>query len=117
MQLVLQFVPDEDDPWGIVASYRDRLAPGSQLVVSHPTTADRPAGLVAVDQIAHAAGQRATIRSREDIARLFTGLHLAEPGLVWVPQWRPDQPCALDDQPYRSGTLAAVAGVSARRIV
>jgi hypothetical protein len=35
-----------------------------------------------------------TLRTREQVARFFTGLDLVEPGLVQVHQWRPDP----DDQ-------------------
>ncbi|HME68232.1 MAG TPA: SAM-dependent methyltransferase [Streptosporangiaceae bacterium] len=31
-----------------------------------------------------------TLRTREQVARFFTGLDLVEPGLVQVHQWRPD---------------------------
>jgi hypothetical protein len=31
----LHFVPDEADPWGIIAQYRDRLCPGSYLTITH----------------------------------------------------------------------------------
>ena len=34
---VTQFVPDEDDPWSLVASHMAPLAPGSCLAVSAPT--------------------------------------------------------------------------------
>ena len=108
MLSVLHLVTDEDDPASIVASYRDRLAAGSHLIISHPTTEARHAGLTTIDQLTRDAGPPSTLRSRADIARLLTGLDLAEPGLVWVPQWRPDRPCDLDDQPHRSGMLAAV---------
>ena len=33
---VLQFIPDDEDPWKIVTTLLDALAPGSFLVVSHP---------------------------------------------------------------------------------
>jgi hypothetical protein len=31
------------------------------------------------------------MRSREEVMRLFDGFDLVDPGLVYVPQWRPDQ--------------------------
>ena len=31
-----------------------------------------------------------TLRTREQVARFFTGLELVDPGLVQVHQWRPD---------------------------
>src|SRR6185437_3869173 len=34
---ILHFVPDQDNPGGIVAGYRAALAPGSYLVISHAT--------------------------------------------------------------------------------
>jgi len=30
------------------------------------------------------------LRTRDEVARFFTGLDLVEPGLVQVHQWRPD---------------------------
>jgi len=33
-----------------------------------------------------------TMRSRDEITRLCDGFTLTEPGLVWIPQWRPDAP-------------------------
>src|ERR1700733_2726499 len=33
---VLHLIPDEDDPWGIVASFMDAVPSGSYLVVTHP---------------------------------------------------------------------------------
>jgi hypothetical protein len=38
MTLVLHFVPPDDDPYGLVATYRDALCPGSFLVLSHVWT-------------------------------------------------------------------------------
>src|SRR5256886_2783009 len=37
MLCVLPFVADEDDPWAVVAGFRDRVAAGSYLVISHFT--------------------------------------------------------------------------------
>jgi SAM-dependent methyltransferase len=39
---VLHFVPDQDDPWRIVATLRDALAPGSYLVLCHACRDARP---------------------------------------------------------------------------
>jgi hypothetical protein len=39
---VIHFVPDADDPWGVVASYREKLAPGSYLAMSHFTPDGMP---------------------------------------------------------------------------
>ena len=105
MLSVLHLIPD--DPSSIVAAYRDRVAAGSYLIVSHPTSEARPPDLAALDQLTRDAGPPPTYRSRDDIAHLLAGLDVADPGLVWVPQWRPTGPGDLDEQPHRSGVLAA----------
>jgi hypothetical protein len=48
-------------------------------------------------------------RSRADIARFFEGFGLVEPGLVYVPLWRPDGPHdLLVDEPERCLGYAGV---------
>jgi hypothetical protein len=47
-----------------------------------------------------------TLRTRDQVARFFTGLELVPPGLVQVHQWRPDPE---DDAP--EGTVSAHGGV------
>src|SRR3954462_10947171 len=42
MVAVLHFLSDEDDPFGAVARMRDRLPPGSFLVLSHASAGGRP---------------------------------------------------------------------------
>ncbi|MGH3679798.1 MAG: SAM-dependent methyltransferase [Natronosporangium sp.] len=88
---VLHFVPDADAPHAAVAAIRDALAPGSYLALSH-------ANVTAIDAGDLAAGQRVYDRSdgsffsrpTGEVARFFDGFTLVEPGLVWVPRWRPD---------------------------
>ena len=51
------------------------------------------------------------LRDRAGVERFFAGLDLVEPGLVWVPQWRPaaDDPADFADSPADSAILAGVA--------
>ncbi|MEU6710103.1 SAM-dependent methyltransferase [Nonomuraea sp. NPDC046802] len=52
------------------------------------------------------------IRTREEVEALLDGLVLLDPGLVWVPEWRPDgHGTACLDQPSSSGNYGAVARV------
>jgi hypothetical protein len=86
---VLHFVPDEQDPYGLVARYRDASAPGSYLALSHATSDGRPE----IREIAGAYRQTAnplTERSGAEVARMFDGYELAEPGLVFTRDWRPE---------------------------
>jgi hypothetical protein len=88
---VLHLIPDEDDPWGIVASFMDAVPSGSYLVVSHPA---RDVETARSEQAARRYNQHVTApmrrRSRPEVARFFDGLELVEPGLVQMHQWRAD---------------------------
>lgn len=85
---LLHFV---EDPHRVVGAFRDALAPGSLLVISHVTgdgvsdaTVDR------VDEVYGSAPVPLRLRPEKEIRALFDGTTLAEPGLVDVQRWRPD---------------------------
>jgi hypothetical protein len=88
---VLDSIEDHEDPWAIVNCYKDSMAPGSYLVISHITAdplsagADRPAKVACAS-----ASAPCPARSREHVARFFGGLEMVSPGLVDVAGWRPD---------------------------
>jgi SAM-dependent methyltransferase len=91
---------DKEDPWGIVRQFRDAVAPGSYLALSHMTDEAHPEaaeGLFRISQDLH-WNTPLISRSRADIARFFDGFTLVEPGLVAPAQWRPDL-----DNPLRNG--------------
>jgi trans-aconitate methyltransferase len=87
--LILHAIPDSDDPRGIVATLMDAVPSGSYLAISHP--ASDVLGQAEKDGVMSTLNQRAqqqfTPRSREQVAQLFAGLDLVEPGLVLVEQW------------------------------
>jgi hypothetical protein len=86
----LPFVPDEDDPVGIVAAYRDATAAGSYLALSHGTSDYRPEAVRRVEDVYTRASHAMRLRSRETISAMMTGYDLLEPGLVDIIDWRPD---------------------------
>ena len=88
---VLHFIPYEQDAAGIVARYREALAPGSFLAVTH-ATADGSAGetVAQVQEIYQENMTTATPRTLEQVGELFEGFDLIDPGLVYLPLWRPD---------------------------
>jgi SAM-dependent methyltransferase len=109
LSMVLHFIGDDEDPWRIVETLRDALAPGSYLVLAHLTNESRPA----VAQAAEAVYNRSFstdihTRSRADILRFFDGFDLVEPGLVYIAQWRPDSPASVPDDPSQFWVLAGV---------
>src|SRR6266536_1775336 len=89
---ILHFIPDEEDPAGIVARLRDAMAPGSHLVVSHTANESPAEVMAAAQQGFRLAGAPLTPRTRAQIGDLFDGFELVEPGLVEVSQWRPETP-------------------------
>jgi trans-aconitate methyltransferase len=91
---VLHFLPDSDDPAGVVAELAAGLAPGSFIAISHLTAdfapdAPVPAGI--------------TARSHAQVTALFGGLSLVAPGVVPVAEWRRD----VGDPPGRLADLYA----------
>ncbi len=113
---VLHFIEDADDPRAAVAELREALAPGSLLVLTHasyegiPHFKDGAAGTVGVYKNIR---NPLIMRSREEIGRFFEGYENVEPGLVPMPEWRPDVSQAPEQEdPY---TFSGFAGVGARR--
>ncbi|MDX3540454.1 SAM-dependent methyltransferase [Streptomyces sp. MB09-01] len=92
---VLHFLEDSDDPYAAVAGLRDALAPGSLLILTHasyegiPLTEEVAGGVVDVYRDIR---NPLVMRTGEQIADFFDGFELLEPGLVAMPDWRPDGP-------------------------
>lgn len=109
MVALLHFVGDDSAPQRVIAGYRDALAPGSFLCVSHATGEGRPD---VADEHADLYQQRTTtpmtFRSRAEIGEFFEGFELVEPGLVFMPQWRPVSPSDVGDNPERFTALVGV---------
>ncbi|GAB3383678.1 SAM-dependent methyltransferase [Amycolatopsis echigonensis] len=112
---LLHFMPDDLEPERQLAHYRDLLAPGSLLALTHVSM--NPEDEDALGSFGKVSGQytqRATLpltqRSREQIAALFGDFELVEPGLVWLPDWRPDAPIQGD-----SAEANIVGGVARKR--
>jgi trans-aconitate methyltransferase len=117
MVAVLHFVPDRDDPAGIVSGYVRECAPGSYLVASHAAAAEEDSAPRGADAAAAAYSRtvaEATLRTREQVAGLLAGLELVEPGVVYVDEWRPD----LEDAADRPGRrLAQLVGMGRKPVV
>jgi hypothetical protein len=97
---ILHFLPDGEDPFGIVARYADTLPAGSHLAISHGTRdiPERPdlspeemADMGAkVEQLYQLTTASLVTRTRAEVERFFDGLELLEPGVVEIQRWRPD---------------------------
>jgi hypothetical protein len=109
---VLHFIPDADDPAGIVAALAAGLAPGSFVAISHLTGDFAPdavsSGVAAYNAMVPAG---ITARSRAQVTALFGALSLVPPGVVPVAEWRPDAGGRL----ARCADLHAGLAVTGRR--
>jgi O-methyltransferase involved in polyketide biosynthesis len=80
---ILHFIPDSDDPYGIVARLMDAVPSGSYLVIVHGAS-DIQAEAVAESSRVYnrMSSVPYTPRSYEQVARFFDGLDLLDPGVV-----------------------------------
>jgi SAM-dependent methyltransferase len=109
LMVVLHFIPDAEDPWRIVATLRDALAPGSYLVIGHGTDEGNPTVVQAASKVYNrSVPTQMNLRSHAEIMRFFDGFDLVDPGLVYTPLWRPDSP---DDVPSDPGKYWCLVGV------
>ncbi|MEV6164802.1 SAM-dependent methyltransferase [Streptomyces sp. NPDC052052] len=109
---VLHFVEDSDNPHAAVAELSQALAPGSIVVITHasyegiPTIREEAGGTVGVYRDIRSP---LVMRSRDEVARFFEGYEMVDPGLVLMPEWRPDTAhVAEHEDPF---TFSGLAGV------
>ncbi|MFD0690303.1 SAM-dependent methyltransferase [Actinomadura fibrosa] len=86
----LHLVKDHEDPAGIVATLRDAGAAGSHVVLSHLTHEAQPGKTAAIGKLYDRATSPAVSRSHSEILHFFDGWDMLDPGLVYVPLWRPE---------------------------
>jgi len=87
--MVLQYIPDEDDPWGIVRQLLEAVAPGSYFTASD-TIRDIDTARVTegAARLNERMPTRLNLRTRPEWERFFDNLELVEPGIVALPEWR-----------------------------
>lgn len=108
MVCVVHFVSPEADPVGLLERYREALAPGSYLALSHLTADSGAAEMDALVEVMRSSKDPIHPRSRAQIAELFTGFDLVEPGMVSIADWRPRSPGDGGSVPERDQVLAGV---------
>ncbi|GAB3131576.1 SAM-dependent methyltransferase [Microbispora hainanensis] len=92
---ILHHVNDHEDPHGIAARFREALPSGSYLALSHfhnpgPSMPDVSAQATTAEKLFNENLGTGRWRTREEILAYFGDLPLIEPGLVPLPEWRPD---------------------------
>jgi O-methyltransferase involved in polyketide biosynthesis len=112
---ILHFFPDDAEAYGVVVQLVDALPPGSYLLVTHAATESFASASENVKVIQDVYKRQTTtqskLRTRAETERFFAGLELLDPGVVWLPEWRPDptEPDRFAGRPERSCGWAGVA--------
>ncbi|GLY02566.1 MULTISPECIES: SAM-dependent methyltransferase [Actinoplanes] len=84
---VMGYEPDLDLVRSLVARIVEKTAPGSYLVFWDGTNTT-PEVVEGAERLAQSGGVPYILRSPEEIASVFEGLDLIEPGVVPITQWR-----------------------------
>jgi hypothetical protein len=77
---LMHFIADEQDPWGLVRRYLDRLPSGSWLVFSHGTADNNsPQAVKTIIEVFSRGTEQFHFRDKAAVTRFFDGLVLAPP--------------------------------------
>jgi hypothetical protein len=87
---MLHHLHDGEDPGGIVDTYVGAVPPGSHLFITHFCDASPDARALQKTFLTFLGSGR--FRTVVEIRRYFAGLEMVGPGLVYLPEWRPDEP-------------------------
>lgn len=109
MVAVLHFIPEETNPRAAVARYIDALPSGSYVALSHGVERTPIPGSEDVDRLYEQSANPGVRRTLDEVTAFFGDLELVEPGLVWTPQWRPESPDDVLDDPASALVMAGVA--------
>ncbi|WP_433468807.1 SAM-dependent methyltransferase [Spirillospora sp. CA-128828] len=97
---ILEFIPDDDQAYGIVRALLDGVPPGSYLALFDGTNVVHGAASDRIVEVWNASGNAPLVlRTPEQIGRFFDGLELVEPGIVPVTHWRPDTAAGAEPEP------------------
>ena len=106
---LLNFIEDDAAVRSTIEALIAAVPSGSYLAVMHPASDLDPALVEAERRWNELAAQRVRLRSREAVTGWLAGLEPVEPGLVTVPEWRPDP-----GEP-KPGTIIPLYAVVARK--
>jgi S-adenosyl methyltransferase len=104
---VLHMIEDRDDPHAIVAELMGAMPPRSFLALTHVASDLEPEAMAEMAQrTSQQTSQRATPRDYSAVTRFVDGLELIPPGIVRVPEWRPESAEAATAPSTQWGVVA-----------
>ncbi|GGP69729.1 SAM-dependent methyltransferase [Saccharothrix coeruleofusca] len=109
MVAILPYLLESDRPAEVVTAYRDAIAPGSYLVLTHLTDDAQPDLVRKLLDVAASTQTPIVARSQAQVRRLLEGFDLLEPGLVMSTRWR------RDDGPETGAESVAYGAVGVKR--
>ncbi|WP_221327194.1 SAM-dependent methyltransferase [Actinoplanes sp. L3-i22] len=116
MFAVLHFVPDGPVLDATLRGYREAVAPGSLLALSHASGGLDPEAMTRVADLYSRTGTPFVPRGEERFTALFEGWELIEPGVVRGPGWHPAGPAEPISDPGASLMLAGVGRRGSARV-
>jgi hypothetical protein len=87
---ILHYILDDERPAELMAVLREGLPAGSYVFIHHLLHSEDPASAALEAAMQKGLG-RSQFRTLDQVRELFGDLELIEPGLVLVPDWRPDR--------------------------
>ncbi|MDG4832319.1 SAM-dependent methyltransferase [Solwaraspora sp. WMMD1047] len=103
MVAVLHHLDDSQHPGQLVARYRDALASGSYLFITHFIDGGEETAEIERVMIGDLGSGR--FRSFDEVRGFLTGTELVEPGVVYNPLWRPDPTDVVPDPMTFAGKI------------
>ncbi|WP_433680447.1 SAM-dependent methyltransferase [Nocardia sp. CA-119907] len=86
---LLHYLHDDEDPAAVVDGYMNAVPAGSHLFITHFCDSGPEAERTEKSFLEFLGSGR--FRTQDEILDLFLGYDLAEPGLVYLPRWRPNR--------------------------
>ncbi|GAA3438627.1 SAM-dependent methyltransferase [Kutzneria kofuensis] len=103
------YLPPASDPAGVFGRYRDAVARGSYLALTHLTDDFTSLHGDEIVETMKSTQNNVFPRTREQVLELFGDFDLVEPGLVTTSRWHPDYGVAPAVDPEEDGLYAGVA--------
>ncbi len=105
--MLLHFIGGADDASAMMKEYRDRLAPGRYVGLSHASGDLDPEAAEKVMALYARTGSPMYFRPHAEVQAFFGDFEIIEPGVVLANDWHPE----LEDIPLTKGDISGYVGV------